>query len=144
MDREQRGDRFVEAEDRLAGYEVYDPSGEKIGKVYDLFLDESDSPEYNGVKMNFFGLRSTLVLWEIVRVDEERGAVEVSAEKERVKSAPSFDDDQEITLEQKREVYDYFGVEHTETDGDWAATERTTAPRPRRPPARAAPGRGDG
>ena len=118
MDREQRSDGFVEVEDRFAGYEVYDPSGEKIGKVDDLFLDESDSAEYIGVKMGFLGLRSTLIPWEIVRVDEERGAIEVSAGKDHVKNAPSFDDDQEITPELEREVHDYFGVEHAETVGD--------------------------
>ena len=51
MQRETRTDRFVEIEDRFAGYEVYDPTGSKIGKVDDLFVDESDNPEYIGVKM---------------------------------------------------------------------------------------------
>jgi sporulation protein YlmC with PRC-barrel domain len=48
---EERSDRFTAIEDRLSGYEVYDQSGSKIGKVDDLFVDESDQPEYIGVKM---------------------------------------------------------------------------------------------
>ena len=43
--REERTDRFSAFEDRFYGYEVYDQSGEKIGKVYDLFVDENDNPE---------------------------------------------------------------------------------------------------
>jgi Lhr-like helicase len=39
---EQRSDRFTAIEDQFAGYEVYDQSGSKIGKVDDLFVDESD------------------------------------------------------------------------------------------------------
>ncbi len=51
MEREERTDRFTALEDRFSGYEVYDPDGEKIGKVDDLFVDEQDNPEYIGVKM---------------------------------------------------------------------------------------------
>jgi len=58
---EERSDRFMAIEDRFAGYEVYDQAGEKIGKVDDLFVDESDQPEYVGVKMGFLGTRSTLI-----------------------------------------------------------------------------------
>ncbi len=44
MEREERTDRFTALEDRFADYEVYDPNGEKIGKVDDLFVDENDKP----------------------------------------------------------------------------------------------------
>ena len=50
---EERSDRFTAIEDQYAGYEVFDQVGEKIGKVDDLFVDESDQPEYIGVKMGF-------------------------------------------------------------------------------------------
>jgi hypothetical protein len=49
MQRETRTDRFTALEDRFAGYEVYDQSGLKIGRVDDLFVDEHDQPEYVGV-----------------------------------------------------------------------------------------------
>ena len=52
---EGRSDRFTAVEDQYAGYTVYDPDGDKIGKVDDLFLDENDQPEYLGVKMGFLG-----------------------------------------------------------------------------------------
>ena len=42
---EGRSDGFTAAEDRYAGYTVYDQAAQKIGKVDDLFLDENDSPE---------------------------------------------------------------------------------------------------
>jgi sporulation protein YlmC with PRC-barrel domain len=71
---EERGDRFTAIEDRFAGYEVYDHFGSKIGKIDDLFVDESDQPEYIGVKMGFFGTSSTLIPWETVSsVDEGAG-----------------------------------------------------------------------
>ncbi|QIN79028.1 hypothetical protein GBA65_11395 [Rubrobacter marinus] len=97
MEREERTDRFTAVEDRFAGYTVYDRDGDKVGKVDDLFLDESDRPEYVGVKMGFFGLSSTLIPMDAVRVDEGSQALYVQAEKEQVKNGPRFDDDSEIT-----------------------------------------------
>ena len=70
---EYRSDRFTAIEDRFAGYEVYDHSGQKIGKVDDLFVDEQDNPEYVGVKMGFLGTSSTLIPMDIVTVDESAG-----------------------------------------------------------------------
>ena len=70
---EERTDRFTAMEDRFAGYEVYDPAGEKIGKVDDLFVDETDHPEYIGVKMGFLGTKSTLIPWEVVSSTDDEG-----------------------------------------------------------------------
>ena len=114
MDREERSDRFVEIEDRFADYEVYDRHGEKIGKVDDLFVNENDQPEYLGVMTGFFGLRSTLIPWEMVRIDEGQRIIEVSADKDHVKDAPNFSDDEEITPEFEREVYSHFGLQRAE------------------------------
>src|SRR5829696_6930508 len=113
MDREARSDRFMEVEDRYAGYTVYDQNYEKIGEVDDLFVDESDQPEYIGVKMGFLGTRSTLIPFQLARVNDERQLIEVAAEKETVKNGPTFDDDREITPEFENEVYSYYGLQQT-------------------------------
>ena len=47
--------RLRELEEKYEDYTVYDNRGEKIGKVDDLFIDESDNEEYVGVKMGFLG-----------------------------------------------------------------------------------------
>jgi uncharacterized protein (TIGR02271 family) len=110
---EQRTDRFTALEEKYAGYEVYDPNGEKIGKVDDLFVDENDQPEYIGVKMGFLGTRSTLLPWELTTVDEQGHRIEVSQPKSTVKDGPSFDDDREITPEYENEVRSYYGLSAT-------------------------------
>ena len=113
---EERSDRFTAVEDRFAGYEVYDQSGSKIGKVDDLFVDEGDQPEYIGVKMGFLGTSSTLIPWETVSsVDDEGRNVTVATEKDTAKNGPAFDDDREITPEFEREVYSYYGLSRSET-----------------------------
>jgi uncharacterized protein (TIGR02271 family) len=110
MDREDRTDRFTAVEDRFAGYTVYDKDGDKIGKVDDLFLDESDNPEYIGVKTGFFGLSSTLVPMDACRVDEGSQAIYVQSDKETIKNGPRFDDDNEMTPDYERQVREYYGL----------------------------------
>src|ERR687893_1449278 len=110
MEREERTDRFTAIEDRFAGYEVYDQSGEKIGKVDDLFVDENDQPEYVGVKMGFLGRSSTLIPWELVTPDESSGNLTVATDKDAAKNGPAFDDDREITPEFEQQVYSYYGL----------------------------------
>ena len=115
MEREERSDRFTALEERFAGYEVYDSSGEKIGKVDDLFVDEQDNPEYIGVKMGFLGMSSTLIPMEICTVDEAGQRINVAADKETAKNGPTFDDDREITPDFENEVYSYYGLQRAET-----------------------------
>src|SRR5918995_1135120 len=110
MDYEHRSDRFTAVEDQYACYTLVDPSGEKIGKVDDLFLDENDQPEYFGVKMGFLGTSSTLIPVDITTTDHERGIIEVSQPKSTVQDGPAFDDDREITPEYENEVRSYYGL----------------------------------
>jgi uncharacterized protein (TIGR02271 family) len=112
---EEHDDRSPEAGRGLAGYQVYDQHYEKIGKVDDLFVDESDRPEYIGVKMGFLGTKSTLIPIEIVRVNDKRELVEVAADKDVVKEGPTFGDDREITPGFERRVLNYYQVETAQT-----------------------------
>src|SRR3712207_831390 len=114
---EQRSDRFTAIEDQYAGYEVYDRNGEKIGKVDDLFVDENDQPEYIGVKMGFLGTRSTLIPWEVARVDENDRRIEVSVDKATAKDGPSFNDDEDITPDYEEQVYSHYGLQRAQDAG---------------------------
>ncbi len=121
-DYENRSDGYTAVEDQYAGYTVVDESGAKIGKVDDLFLDESDQPEYFGVKMGFLGTSSTLIPADIATINNEQGFIEVSQSKDTVKDGPAFDDDREITSEYENEVRSYYGlgaVEGTEDRGTY-------------------------
>lgn len=117
-------ERLRELEEKYEGYKVYDNRGEKIGKVDDLFIDEADREEYVGVKMGFFGRKSTLIPMDIVRVNEADRALEVSESKDHVKNAPSFDDDEDITHDYEERIRSHFGLESREgssTPGSYGA-----------------------
>jgi hypothetical protein len=116
LERKARTDKYTEeVESRFAGYTVYDQDYEKIGNVDDLFLDESDHPEYLGVKMGFLGTRTTLIPFQMTRVNDARQVIEVAADKETLKNGPTFDDDREITPEFENEVYSYYGLQRPST-----------------------------
>ena len=117
-DYERRSDGYTAVEDQYAGYTVVDETGAKIGKVDDLFLDESDRPEYFGVKMGFLGTSSTLIPADITTVNNEQGFIEVSQSKDTVKDGPAFDDDREITSEYENEVRSYYGLGAVDTTED--------------------------
>ena len=125
MKRQARTDKFTEeVAHRFAGYTVYDQDYEKIGNVDDLFLDESDQPEYIGVKMGFLGTRTTLIPFQMARVSDARQIIKVAAEKETLKNGPTFDDDREITPQFEIEVYSYYGLKRPSTiehSGTYAA-----------------------
>jgi uncharacterized protein (TIGR02271 family) len=119
LERQARTDKFTEeVEVRYVGYTVYDRHYEKLGEVDVLFLDESDQPEYIGVKMGFLGTRTTLIPFQIARVNDARQIIKVAADKETLKNGPTFDDDREITPEFENEVYSYYGLRRTQTIGN--------------------------
>jgi uncharacterized protein (TIGR02271 family) len=118
---ETRTDGFTAVEDGFAGYTVYDSNDEKIGKVDDLFMDGNDRPEYMGMKMGFLGTRSTLIPFEMVRVNDARQLIKVAADKETLKTGPTFDDDREITPQFENEVYSYYGLQRAQTIGNTAS-----------------------
>jgi len=105
------GDRFRELEQAYGEYTVYDQHYEKVGKVDDIFVDENDEPEYIGVKTGFLGTKSTLVPIELVRVNDRRKLLEIAADEETIKKAPTFDNDGDITPEYENQVHGYFGLE---------------------------------
>jgi len=114
-------ERLRELEEKYEGYTVYDNRGERIGKVDDLFIDEADREEYIGVKMGFLGRKSTLIPMDIVRVNEEDRAIEVSESKDHVKDAPSFDDDEDITPEYEERIRSHFGLQAHDPSGSRGA-----------------------
>src|SRR5829696_3510418 len=117
--RKARTDKYTEeVEVRYVGYTVYDRHYEKLGEVDVLFLDENDQPEYLGVKMGFLGSRTTLIPFQMARVNDARQVIKVAADKETLKNGPTFDDDREITPEFENEVYSYYGLQHTQTIGN--------------------------
>jgi PRC-barrel domain len=65
----------IEAPERCVGYEVYDPLGQKIGRVEKIFVNENHEPGYVRIRMGLFGMKSVLIPTKFVALDEERRAL---------------------------------------------------------------------
>lgn len=104
-------EQLSKLEEKYDGYTVNDRDGDKIGKVDELFVDETDREEYIGVKMGLLGLSgTTMIPMEIARIDEQDRVIEVSESKERVKDAPTYSNDYEVNDEFEDRIRSYFGL----------------------------------
>jgi hypothetical protein len=108
----ERGiDPFAELKQARQEYTVYDSHYEKIGKVDDVFVDESDRALYVGVKTGFLGTNSTLIPTEIIRVNDRRRLIEVAEPADTIKHAPHFGSNEDLSPELENHVRTYFGLE---------------------------------
>jgi membrane protein len=95
------------------GRTLLDPSGEKIGRIEEIYLvEETGRPEWALVKLTRIGSRTTLApLTGAQPVDEGiRGAFV----KAKVKDAPPVDPDDEPSQEQVAAVYRHYGIDPDE------------------------------
>jgi len=93
------------------GQDVLDPSGEKLGKLDQVFWDtEFDVPAFAAVKSGTFGKQLTLVALDGATAGQAH--LRVTVDKGRFKKAPSFDPDAELTAEDEIGAYEYYGIEY--------------------------------
>ncbi len=107
----QRDDVLGGSVERYADYEVYDPTGERIGPPQDIFVDEDDDPEYLGVGTDATGARSALIPVEAVAVDDRLRRITVSRPRSVVVAGPSLGRDDEVTSQFEQRVRAHYGLE---------------------------------
>ena len=102
--------------------EVIDSSGDKVGKLEEIYLDEeTGEPEWALVKTGMFGTKSTFVPLQGASADDD--AVRVAFEKEQIKDAPKIDTDQELSADEERQLYSHYGRDYSGGD-DSGQSER--------------------
>src|SRR5215216_8159628 len=115
-----RTEPLVTPEERYAEYGIYDPYGERIGPLSDLFVDENDEPEYVGVETGLPRNRSVLIPAEVITVDDRLRRMVVSHPRSLVETAPSLRHEEEVTPEFERRVRVHFGLGAEERAGSGA------------------------
>ena len=60
---------------RGAGYAVYDPLGQKIGRAEKVFVNWNEEPEYVRVRIGLFERRSVLIPVQFAELYDERGVI---------------------------------------------------------------------
>jgi sporulation protein YlmC with PRC-barrel domain len=106
------------------GMTIVDTAGDKIGTIEDIYLDrQTGEPEWASVKTGLFGLKSTFVPIADAELTGEN-QVRVPFQKEQVKDAPKVDADGELSPEEERRLYEYYG--RSDYD-EWRGDDRTAA-----------------
>ena len=94
---------------RLQGCEVFDRTGDKIGKVEQIYLDqETGQPEWLAVKTGLFGTNISFV--PLAEATPEDDSIRVNYEKAQVKDAPNISPDGELSQEQEATLYSHYGI----------------------------------
>jgi uncharacterized protein (TIGR02271 family) len=112
--------------DRVAGSTAYDASGDKIGKVDQVYLDDqTGAPSWVTVTTGLFGTSQSFVPLEGASVDGSD--LRLAYDKDKVKDAPRIDVDQHLERSQEDQLYRYYGLGYaTGTTGYDETTTGTT------------------
>jgi uncharacterized protein (TIGR02271 family) len=93
----------------LLGATAHDPSGDKIGKVGQVYYDDdSDQPKWVTVHTGLFGTNESFVPLEGARV--QGGVVTLGYDKQKIKDAPNIDQDRHLSPEEEQQLYRYYGI----------------------------------
>ena len=95
---------------------VHDSSGDKVGKVGQLYLDDSTGdPNFVTVKTGLLGGNESFVPLDGARIDGDE--IHVPYTKDVIKDAPNIDEDGHIDPAQEEEIYRYYGLDGAGADG---------------------------
>ena len=100
------------------GHDVVDPSGDKIGEIADIYLDEqTDQPEWLAVRTGLFGRRVSFI--PLAEAQPSGDSVAVPYTKDQVKDAPHADPDEGLLSEaEEARLYEYYGLPYSDIRSD--------------------------
>lgn len=118
---------------RLRGMTVVNPEDEKVGKVREVYLDSgADHVRYLGISTGWLSRGTHVVpIDDVTYVDDgEETYIVVPYSVEALKDAPSLDDDDTLSAEREREIYEHYArVGYWDAARD-AVRARQTPPAP--------------
>jgi uncharacterized protein (TIGR02271 family) len=94
--------------DQIIGATAYDDSGDRIGSVDSVYVDDdTKEPKFALVNTGLFGMRSSFVPLDGASMDGDDLRLRFS--KDRVKDAPNMDPDGHLEPDQEQELFAYYG-----------------------------------
>src|SRR5215208_2673659 len=107
----------MENVDQWRGCDLVDSSGDKIGSIDDIYLDDdTGQPEFALVKTGFFGTGSHFV--PLQTATQSGDQIQVPFTKDQVKDAPGLDADDHLSQEQEARLYSHYGISYSESRSD--------------------------
>jgi uncharacterized protein (TIGR02271 family) len=110
--------------DRVIGTTAYDSTGDKLGKVGQVYVDtDSGRPLWASVNTGLFGISESFVPLENATFEGDE--LRVAYEKDRVKDAPRVEADREISEEEQSQLWEYYGLSGGSSMNDYDTTGTT-------------------
>ena len=95
----------------VVGATAYDRGGDKIGKVGQLYFDDTtDQPTWVTVNTGFFGTHESFVPVSGAEFNGDR--VTMAYDKAMVKDAPKIAEDGHLSPQEEQQLYRYYGVDY--------------------------------
>jgi uncharacterized protein (TIGR02271 family) len=108
--------------EQLRGSAVVDPSGDKVGKVEEIYLDQqTNQPEWALVNTGLFGTKSNFV--PLKGAQPEADALRIPFGKDQVKDAPGIEPDRDLSVAEEQELYRYYGLDYSTKGSDTGLPE---------------------
>lgn len=107
---------------KVEGTSVYNPDGDKLGSIYNFMVDKrTGQVEYAVLQFGgMLGIGSDYypLPWEVLEYDEGKGGYVVELDKEMLKDAPHFAEDQDpiYTPDYGSRIYTAYGLEYPTMD----------------------------
>jgi uncharacterized protein (TIGR02271 family) len=102
--------RFDRDLSKYIGYDVVDRNLSKIGTLECLWSDHNGEPAFIGVRTGWIFGKNHVVPANDAQVNEQGQRIRLPYDRDKVKDAPAYDADAEMSPEKEREVYRYYGV----------------------------------
>jgi stress response protein YsnF/sporulation protein YlmC with PRC-barrel domain len=92
----------------LTGRTVIDPDGDKVGTVFDVYIDnETDQPEWLAITTGLFGTKVSFApIAGATLVDDD---LQIGYAKDVVKDAPKADADGQLSPDEEAALYAHYG-----------------------------------
>lgn len=94
--------------DQMMGMTAYDPAGDKVGKIAEIYLDaQTGQPEWALVTTGMFGTKSSFAPLSGSALTDD--GLKLTVDKDMVKGAPNLDADGQLSHDEEQELYAYYG-----------------------------------
>jgi hypothetical protein len=99
---------------QLAGYNLTDAEGNKLGSVDSVWLNGTTSdPEFVGVKTTPLIGKTHIVPLRDAQIDNDNQTIEVPYTQDQIKGAPAYDPNTVLSQDVQSEIYDYYSQTET-------------------------------
>jgi uncharacterized protein (TIGR02271 family) len=106
------------------GHDVVDPSGDKIGEIEDIYLDEqTEQPEWLAVRTGLFGHRISFV--PLAEAQATGDALAVPYTKDQVKDAPTAEPDGMLSEREEAALYEHYGLPYSDINSQTGLADTT-------------------